>query len=169
MLSHLNCDRLILFHHDCFQFSDGSKAPHSFDIVGRLERYGESEKLAYLERDPWDVMVSLYYQITGRFGDVFGYAGSLSEFIRDVGFSGAHSASISCAAVRASRDTTCLTLGGTWMTGTNRQADQAMFEDIYSLAMASTDFARDRRIVLRGTTTEVIDEIRGTRRHDSTK
>jgi hypothetical protein len=52
MLSHLNCDRLILFHHDCFQFSDGSKAPHSFDIVGRLERYGESEKLAYLERDP---------------------------------------------------------------------------------------------------------------------
>lgn len=37
--------------------------------------------------------------------------------------------------------------------------DQAAFEDIYSLAMASTDFARDRRIVLRGTTTEVIDEI----------
>jgi predicted O-methyltransferase YrrM len=37
--------------------------------------------------------------------------------------------------------------------------DQAAFDDIYAQAMASTDFARDRRIVLRGTTVEVIDEI----------
>jgi predicted O-methyltransferase YrrM len=37
--------------------------------------------------------------------------------------------------------------------------DQSTFEEIYSVAMAKTDFAREKRIVLRGTTTEVIDEI----------
>lgn len=37
--------------------------------------------------------------------------------------------------------------------------DQPSFDDIYSLAMARTDFARERRIVLRGMTTEMIDEI----------
>ncbi len=37
--------------------------------------------------------------------------------------------------------------------------DQPTFDDIYALAMARTDFARERRIVLRGTTTEMIDEI----------
>jgi len=37
--------------------------------------------------------------------------------------------------------------------------DQSKFDDIYALAMATTDFARERRIVLRGTTTEMIDEI----------
>jgi predicted O-methyltransferase YrrM len=37
--------------------------------------------------------------------------------------------------------------------------DQSSFDDIYSLAMARTDFARERRIVLRGTTIEMIDEI----------
>ncbi len=37
--------------------------------------------------------------------------------------------------------------------------DQATFEDIYREAMARTDFARERRIVLRGKTTEMIDGI----------
>jgi hypothetical protein len=37
--------------------------------------------------------------------------------------------------------------------------DQPSFDDIYSMAMTRTDFARERRIVLRGKTTEVIDEI----------
>jgi hypothetical protein len=37
--------------------------------------------------------------------------------------------------------------------------DQRTFDDIYALAMATTDFARERRIVLRGRTTEMIDEI----------
>lgn len=38
-------------------------------------------------------------------------------------------------------------------------ADQSTFDGIYALAMARTDFARERRIVLRGRTTEMIDEI----------
>jgi hypothetical protein len=37
--------------------------------------------------------------------------------------------------------------------------DQPAFDDIYALAMARTDFARERRIVLRGKTTEMIDKI----------
>jgi predicted O-methyltransferase YrrM len=37
--------------------------------------------------------------------------------------------------------------------------DQSEFDDIYSLAMNRTEFARDRRIVLRGKTTEMIDKI----------
>lgn len=37
--------------------------------------------------------------------------------------------------------------------------DQPTFEDIFTLAMNKTDFARDRRIVLRGRTTEMIDKI----------
>jgi hypothetical protein len=45
--------------------------------------------------------------------------------------------------------------------GWNKPAnvDQPTFDDIYALAMARTDFAGERRIVLRGKTTEVIDEI----------
>jgi predicted O-methyltransferase YrrM len=37
--------------------------------------------------------------------------------------------------------------------------DQPRFDEIYAQAMARTDFARERRIVLRGKTTEMIDEI----------
>jgi predicted O-methyltransferase YrrM len=37
--------------------------------------------------------------------------------------------------------------------------DQPKFEEIYAQAMARTDFARGRRIVLRGKTTQMIDEI----------
>jgi predicted O-methyltransferase YrrM len=37
--------------------------------------------------------------------------------------------------------------------------DQSTFDDFYSQAMARTDFASERRIVLRGRTTEMIDEI----------
>jgi hypothetical protein len=83
ILSQLNCDQLIVFHHDRFEFSDGSKPPHSFSVSNRLAQYAETEKLVYLDRDPHDVMVSLYHQITGRFGDVFNYQGNISEFVRD--------------------------------------------------------------------------------------
>ena len=37
--------------------------------------------------------------------------------------------------------------------------DQSTFDDFHAQAMAKTDFAAERRIVLRGRTTEVIDEI----------
>jgi Methyltransferase domain len=37
--------------------------------------------------------------------------------------------------------------------------DQSAFDGIYAQAMATTEFARERRIVLRGTTTKMIDEI----------
>lgn len=37
--------------------------------------------------------------------------------------------------------------------------DQSTFDGFYSQAMARTDFARERRIVLRGRTTEMIDKI----------
>jgi hypothetical protein len=37
--------------------------------------------------------------------------------------------------------------------------DQAAFDDIHAEAMRITDFAGDRRVVLRGKTTEVIDQI----------
>lgn len=37
--------------------------------------------------------------------------------------------------------------------------DQQTFDAIHAEAMARTDFARERRIVLRGTTTEMIDQI----------
>jgi len=37
--------------------------------------------------------------------------------------------------------------------------DQPKFDEIYAQAMARTDFVRERRIVLRGKTTEMIDEI----------
>jgi Methyltransferase domain len=37
--------------------------------------------------------------------------------------------------------------------------DQSTFDDIYSMAMERTEFARDRRLVLRGRTTDMIDEI----------
>jgi len=90
ILSQLDCEQLILFHHDRFEFNDGSRPPHCFSISSRLDRYAETEKLVYLDRDPRDVMVSLYHQITGRFSDFFGYRGNLSEFIRDDYFGAAN-------------------------------------------------------------------------------
>jgi len=40
-----------------------------------------------------------------------------------------------------------------------KNVDQAIFDDNYALALDRTEFARERRIVLRGTTLQVIDEI----------
>jgi hypothetical protein len=36
-----------------------------------------------MARDPRDLMVSLYFQVTGRFKDFFNYSGDISAFIRD--------------------------------------------------------------------------------------
>jgi len=89
ILNQLKVDGYILFHHDGFEFNDGSCPPHDFDVERRLKFYAKVDRLVYLERDPRDVMVSLYAQITGRFRDIFNYKGSISDFIRDPYF-GAH-------------------------------------------------------------------------------
>jgi hypothetical protein len=83
MLTQLGVEHNVQFHHDTFEFNDGSKPPHNFDLMERLERYSKVDRLVYLERDPRDVMASLYHQVTGRFQDFFGYHGNLAEFIRD--------------------------------------------------------------------------------------
>ncbi|MET0230970.1 MAG: sulfotransferase domain-containing protein [Rhodanobacteraceae bacterium] len=83
LLGQLGVDREIAFHHDRFEFNDGAKPPHDFDLAARLAHYRNVDRLVYLERDPRDVMVSLYHQVTGRFREFFAYDGTLSQFIRD--------------------------------------------------------------------------------------
>ncbi|SFM74862.1 class I SAM-dependent methyltransferase [Thermodesulforhabdus norvegica] len=89
ILYQLGVDKEIVFHHDGFEFNDPACPPHNFSIEDRIRRYGDVDRLVYLERDPRDVMVSLYAQVTGRFKDFFNYKGSISDFIRDPYF-GAH-------------------------------------------------------------------------------
>lgn len=72
----------IHFHHDLFEFNDSRKLPHNFDLLMRKNKYA-NEKVIYLERDPRDVMVSLYFQVTGRFKDFFHYKKGVGDFIRD--------------------------------------------------------------------------------------
>lgn len=83
MLFVLGLNKQIAFHHDHFEFNDGSLPPHNFDLESRLSHYKKIDKLVYLERDPRDVMLSLYHQVTGRFKDFFHYQGDISTFIRD--------------------------------------------------------------------------------------
>jgi hypothetical protein len=83
MLGALGHDAALSFKHDGFEFNDGAKPPHDFDVSKRLEIYREGDRVIYVERDPRDVMVSLYHQVTGRFRDFFGYEGDISAFIRD--------------------------------------------------------------------------------------
>jgi hypothetical protein len=90
ILTRLDCEPSIHFHHDGFGFNDGSKPAHNFDLSERLQYYAGIEKLVCLERDPRDVMISLYHQITGRFRDFFEYSGTLSDFIRDEYFGAAN-------------------------------------------------------------------------------
>ncbi|SHF57832.1 Methyltransferase domain-containing protein [Desulfacinum infernum DSM 9756] len=83
ILNQLKVDNQIVFHHDGFEFNDGSCPPHDFDVEKRIRRYACVDCLVYLERDPRDIMVSLYAQISGRFKEFFNYTGSISDFIRD--------------------------------------------------------------------------------------
>lgn len=82
-LARLGVADRIAFHHDGFEYNDGSRPPLDFDYEARRVRYSHDKRIVYLERDPRDVMVSLYFQVTGRFADFFGYGGAISEFIRD--------------------------------------------------------------------------------------
>jgi Sulfotransferase domain len=83
ILAQLGHEPLVRFQHDGFEFNDGAKPALDFSLAARLARYAEADRLVYLERDPRDVMVSLYFQVTGRFRDFFGYTGTISDFIRD--------------------------------------------------------------------------------------
>ena len=83
ILHQCRVDDRILFHHDGFEFNDGDKPAHDFSVEERVRRYAPPDKIVYLERDPRDVIVSLFHQVTGRFDDFFAYRGSLSDFIRD--------------------------------------------------------------------------------------
>jgi hypothetical protein len=73
----------VRFHHDGFEFNDGRRPPHDFDLARRRARCRAAGPTIYLTREPRDVLVSLYHQVTGRFGDIFGYRGTLAEFVRD--------------------------------------------------------------------------------------
>lgn len=82
MLYQLEVDAQISFHHDRFEFNDGACPPLNFDIDLRLEQLAPDDRVVYLTRDPRDIIVSLYFQVTGRFRDFFNYQGDISEFIR---------------------------------------------------------------------------------------
>lgn len=71
------------FHHDGFEFNDGRKLPHDFDLERRRTEYATVDRIVYVRRDPRDVMASLYHQVTGRFREMFQYEGTISDFIRD--------------------------------------------------------------------------------------
>jgi hypothetical protein len=73
----------VYFHHDSFEFNDSSKPLPSYDFAQRLTSCTEIDRVVYMHRDPRDILVSLYHQVTGRFDTFFHYKESLSEFIRD--------------------------------------------------------------------------------------
>lgn len=81
-LAQLGLKEQIVFHHDGFEYNDGSLPPLDFDFNARLLRCQNDSLRVYLHRDPRDVIVSLYFQVTGRFSDFFQYRGSISDFIR---------------------------------------------------------------------------------------
>lgn len=83
MLDRLGLEQSIVFHHDGFEFNDGTRPELEFDVEARLRKYQAVDRLLYLERDPRDTIVSLFHQVTGRFADFFDYRAPISEFIRD--------------------------------------------------------------------------------------
>ena len=82
-LHEIGLDGGIDFNHDGFEFNDGARPPHDFSVESRLKRITPEDHVIFLRRDPRDVIVSLYHQVTGRFKDFFNYSGTISEFIRD--------------------------------------------------------------------------------------
>lgn len=83
-LTSIDLAQYINFHHDGFEYNDGARPALDFDLEARASRYGAGDKrIIYLHRDPRDVILSLYFQVTGRFKDYFQYEGSISDFIRD--------------------------------------------------------------------------------------
>lgn len=83
MLRLLELDRRLVFHHDGFEFNSPNRPAHNFDRLLRRNRLMAIDRAIYLTRNPGDLLVSLYHQVTGRFADVFDYRGTMSDFIRD--------------------------------------------------------------------------------------
>lgn len=83
MLTVMGYGDVLAFHHDGFEFNDGARPAHNYCLASRLKRYRTETRLIYLDRDPRDVIVSLYHQVSGRFRDFFDYRGDISAFIRD--------------------------------------------------------------------------------------
>jgi hypothetical protein len=86
----LGLDNRVHFHHDGCEFSDPSKPPLALDFDARRNNYGNGGRIVYMNRDPRDVMVSLYFQVKGRMRDVFDFKGDISAFIRDEYFGAAN-------------------------------------------------------------------------------
>jgi len=82
-LVRLGVAQRIKFSHDGFAYNDRTKPPLDFNFACRMERYQGEGKFVYLHRDPRDVIVSHYFQVTERFDNIFRYKGTISEFIRD--------------------------------------------------------------------------------------
>jgi hypothetical protein len=83
MLRVLDLDHRLVFHHDGFEFNTRDRKPHDFDRETRRKRIEAADKVIYMTRNPGDVLISLYHQVTGRFGDIFEYTGTISDFVRD--------------------------------------------------------------------------------------
>jgi hypothetical protein len=82
-LASLSVADQVVFHHDGFEYNDGTRPPLDFHYNNRSENHDLSKRIIYLRRDPRDIMVSLFHQITGRFDEFYGFRGTISEFIRD--------------------------------------------------------------------------------------
>jgi hypothetical protein len=83
VLYRLGVENLIRFHHDGCEFSGPVGEPLALDFTARLHRAREAGPIVYLSRDPRDLIVSLYFQITGRMRDIYSFDGDISSFIRD--------------------------------------------------------------------------------------
>jgi hypothetical protein len=83
VLVQLDLAKHIEIHHDGFELDNGRKPPQDFSLEKHLRRYRNIDRLVFLDRDPRDVMVSLYYEVTDRLQDRFGWEGDISTFFRD--------------------------------------------------------------------------------------
>ncbi len=68
-LTLLNVADQVRFQHDGSEYKDVSCPQRNFDYDARLERHSNLDRIVYLSRDPRDIMLSLYFQITGRMYD----------------------------------------------------------------------------------------------------
>ena len=50
ILRQLGIDNLVVFHHDGFEFNDGKRPPHDFDLVRRKQTYACIDKVIHLSR-----------------------------------------------------------------------------------------------------------------------